>query len=348
MWNHLRANLWLLFFSLLLCSVLYPLILWVIGQSVFPDQAEGSLVRDREGKVIGSELIAQPFTDRDGNAKDEYFQPRPSAVSYKADASGASNWGASNYQLRDRVARALGPIAKYGEGSPKNGRLVGADVERWFQQDRFQGKLGLVAQWGEAHPTLAQNWVKANKANAAYVEEWQKQHPNEVAAWIKDHPSTPEPKAEDLAVPFFVSFSKAHPGTWPSQVEHKTPAGQTEKRVEPVREGSDIQAYFFNMWRQENPSVSLQLVPADLVMASGSGLDPHITLKNARYQLDRVAGAWAEKTRGNKAAVRKEIEALLDEKAAAPFGGLIGVKLINVLEVNLALRERYQNRSEAR
>src|SRR6266849_6418971 len=301
MWKHLRANLWLLFLSLVLCSVLYPFVLWVIGQSIFPDKAQGSLLRDRDGRVIGSRLIAQPFADKDGNAKDEYFQPRPSAASYKADASGASNWGASNYQLRDRVARALGPIVKYGNSSPQRGQAVGPDVERWFQKDQFQGKPGIVAQWAEAHPTLAQNWVKADKANAFYVEEWQKQHPDEIAAWVKDNPDKPEPKPEDLAVRFFVSYSKSHPGTWPSQVEHKMPGGQIEKRVEPVREGSEIQAYFFDMWRLENPEVSLQNVPADMVMASGSGLDPHITLKNARYQLDRVVATWAEKTKGDKA-----------------------------------------------
>jgi K+-transporting ATPase ATPase C chain len=322
-------------------------VLWVIGQTIFPDKAHGSLLHDRDGKVIGSRLIAQPFTDKDGNAKDEYFQPRPSAASFKADASGASNWGASNYQLRDRVARALGPIVKYGNGSSKRGQPVGPDMERWFQKNQFQGKPSIVAQWAVAHPTLAQNWVKADKANASYVEEWQKQHPDEVAAWIKENPDNHAPKPEDLAVSFFVSYSKSHPGAWPSQVEHKVAGGQIEKRMEPGRVGSDIQAYFFDMWRQENPEISLQDVPADMVMASGSGLDPHITLKNARYQLDRVAAAWAEKTKGDRARIQQEIEDLLNQKAEAPLGGLVGVKLVNVLEVNLALRERFGSRTGA-
>src|SRR5690242_18726714 len=107
MLSHLRANLWLLSLTLLLCCVLYPLMLWVVGQILFPDQAEGSLIRGADGKLLGSRLIAQPFS------KDEYFQPRPSAVSYKADVSGASNWSASNHLLRDRVARQLGPMLNY-------------------------------------------------------------------------------------------------------------------------------------------------------------------------------------------------------------------------------------------
>ena len=101
------------------------------------------------------------------------------------------------------------------------------------------------------------------------------------------------------------------------------------------------------MWRQEHPQADLEPVPADMVMASGSCLDPHITLKNALYQLDRVAGKWAEVTRRDPAQVRKEIEGMLNERAEAPLGGLAGVKLVNVLEMNLALRDRHQQAKKA-
>ena len=141
---HLRANLWLLALTVLLCSVLYPLVLLGIGQTVFHDKAQGSLLTDAQGHPIGSQLIAQPFT------ADEYFQPRPSAASYNAAASGASNWAASNYLLRDRVARQLGPIVKYRSG-PKKGQPVGPDIESWFQKDQFDGKPGIVAQWAALH-----------------------------------------------------------------------------------------------------------------------------------------------------------------------------------------------------
>lgn len=95
------------------------------------------------------------------------------------------------------------------------------------------------------------------------------------------------------------------------------------------------------MWRQEHPDEDLEEVPADMVTASGSGLDPHITMENALYQLDRAAGAWAKKTNGNEAKVRQDIQQLLQDKADAPLGGLAGVPLVNVLEVNLALRSGY-------
>ena len=327
---HLRANLWLLGLTVLLCCVLYPLTLLVIGRGLFPDKAAGSLIFEN-GKPTGSHLIAQPFSS------DEYFQPRPSAASYNAGASAGSNYGANNPKLRYRVAQALGPIVKYRSG-PKRGQLAGPDIEKWFGQDRFKGEPHLVAQWAEIYPSSAQDWVKTDKLNSEHVSSWQAAHSKEVEEWLKKKEIS-DPKPEDLAVPFFISFSHTFPGTWPGRVEKKTADGNTVKRIEPVAEDTNIQANFFDMWLQEHRDVELMEVPADLVMASGSGLDPHITLMNAHYQLDRVTDAWVKKTGREAIEVRILIESLLKGKASAPFGGLAGVKLINVLEVNLELRE---------
>jgi len=327
---YFSKSLLLLTFAVTICCGLYPLVLWVIGQTVFPDQANGSLLRGRDGQPVGSRLIAQPFT------KDEYFQPRPSAISYDASASGPSNLSASNYTLRARVASTLGPIVKY-RGGAKAGQLVAPDVEAWFQQDTYKGAPHVVAQWADAHNSLAQAWVKADPTHAQYVTDWANQHADVVAQWVKDNPDTPKPEAADLAVVFFEHFSTDHPGAFPAAVTHE---GGTAA-IEPVREGTDIQATFFDMWRDEHPREDLAEVPSDLVMASGSGLDPHITLENAEYQLDRVAAAWAKDTSRDPAQVRGEIEAVLQTNATAPFGGAVGVRMINVLEVNLQLRNRY-------
>ncbi|MBI5092541.1 MAG: potassium-transporting ATPase subunit C [Candidatus Hydrogenedentes bacterium] len=332
---HLRANLWLLGLTIVLCSVIYPLVLWGIGQTVFTEKAEGSMITGAKGEVIGSHLIAQPFTT------DEYFQPRPSAASYKGEASGGTNWAASNYLLRDRVARQLGPVVKYASG-PKKGQLAAPDIEAWFQKDQYAGKPGIVAQWANAHSTVAQNWVKADEMNGNYVTAWQKTHDVEVAQWKTANPDNTDPKPEDLAVPFFTSFSKSYPGTFPSAVEHKSPDGRTEKTVEPVKAGTDIQSVFFDMWTHEHPDADLEKVPGDMVTASFSGLDPHITLDNANWQLDRVAAAWAKRTGADPANTRGEIEQLLREKTFAPLGGLVGESLVNVLEMNITLQGRYQ------
>ena len=105
---------------------------------------------------------------------------------------------------------------------------------------------------------------------------------------------------------------------------------------------------FFDLWPQAHPDVDLQPVPADMVTTSGSGLDPDITLGNALWQLDnRVAAAGLKKTSRNEQELHKEIEKLLQEKSAAPLGGLVGVPLVNVPEINLALRDCYQRPAEA-
>jgi K+-transporting ATPase ATPase C chain len=332
--RHLSKSLLLLGFSVVLCCGVYPLAVWAVGQAVFPFQANGSLLRGPDGTVVGSRLIAQPFT------RDEYFHPRPSAASYDASASASSTLAPSNYLLRDRVARALGPIVKY-RGGAKAGQLVGPNVEAWFQKDRFQGQPHIVAQWADAHNALAQGWVKVDPANAAFVDEWAKGHPDKVAQWVKDNPDTSAPAATDLAVVFFEDWSATAPGKFPSAVEHTGADGTSTKGVEPVTEGTDIQSIFFDMWRQDHPDVAIEDVPADMVTTSGSGLDPDITLENARFQLDRVASAWAQDTKRDSSQVRAEIESMLREHARAPFGGLVGEQMLNVLEMNLELRKRY-------
>lgn len=118
-------------------------------------------------------------------------------------------------------------------------------------------------------------------------------------------------------------------------------AKEPRKALTRVRESAEIQNAFYPMWRQENPNVDLAPAPADMVMASGSGIDPHITLQNALYQLDRVAEVWAAKSKSGAAKVKSDIEALLRAHARAPLFGLAGVELINVLEINVAIRKKF-------
>jgi len=334
MLTYISKSLWLLVSTVVICCLIYPLAVWAIGQTFFPFTANGSMVTGSDGKQVGSLLIAQPFT------KDEYFWPRPSAASYDASASASSTLAASNYLLRDRVARMLGPIVKYKSG-PKAGQLVAPDVEAWFQRDRYQGKAATVAQWADNHNELTQSWVSADPSHAQYVNDWAKRHKAAVADWIKQNPGTPQPQASDLAVLFFENFSKSNPGKFPSQVTTQLPNGKTQIAIEPVASGSDIQSIFFDMWRQDHPDADLADVPGDMVTASGSGLDPDITMDNAQYQLDRVASKWASELKRDPAQVRGEINAILQSDADAPMYGLFGEKMVNVLRVNLELRKRF-------
>ncbi|MFP7493067.1 potassium-transporting ATPase subunit KdpC [Terribacillus saccharophilus] len=87
--------------SLVLCSVLYPLAVTGIGQLLFPYQADGSLMEDENGSVIGSELIGQTFTDP------ALFQGRVSSIDNDASGSGTPNYAPSNPELIYRTEETL-------------------------------------------------------------------------------------------------------------------------------------------------------------------------------------------------------------------------------------------------
>ena len=87
-----------IFISLsVLTGILYPLVVTVLGEGLFPHQARGSILY-LDGKAVGSELIAQKFVS------DKYFWPRPSAADYATVPSGASNAGPISEGLQKAVA----------------------------------------------------------------------------------------------------------------------------------------------------------------------------------------------------------------------------------------------------
>ncbi|BBI51722.1 potassium-transporting ATPase KdpC subunit [Vreelandella olivaria] len=80
-----------------LLGLVYPLATTTVGGWLFPEQAQGSLVRDAEGRVIGSSLVSQTFVS------DEYFIGRPSAAGNDAGGVSGSNLAPSNEALRERA-----------------------------------------------------------------------------------------------------------------------------------------------------------------------------------------------------------------------------------------------------
>jgi K+-transporting ATPase ATPase C chain len=293
---HLRANLILLLGTLVLCCVLYPLALLVVGKVCFPANAAGSLMDGPDGIPVGSRLIAQEFKS------DEWFQPRPSAAGYKADASQGSNWAASNPRLRDRIARQLATTVSYRRGT--RSRTVQEDVEAWFA-----AKPDRLAAWVKASKVVAEGWVAGNTTA--------------VDAWKADN-----------AGDFWETFGAKHPRAVPT-VENDT--------IVPAIGGPAVQTWYFDSWLKENPErlKDIEPVPADAVLASGSGLDPHITLTNARSQAERVINAWAAKSNRQAGEVRTVVEAVLKDSAFTPLFGLAdGEALVNVLEANVELAKR--------
>ena len=190
-----------------LLGVVYPLATTVVANGLFHHRAGGSFV-SQHGKTIGSSLIGQGFVDASGKPDPRYFQPRPSAGSYDAMASGGTNLGPSNPKL---IAPASGPDC-------------------------------------------------------------------------------------------FVVDSSCYTDTVPGRID---------------------------AYRQLNELTADAPVPVDAVTASSSGLDPEISVANARLQVRRVAVA-------RKLSVATVL-GLVDKHTEARQWGFLGERRVNVLELNLAL-----------
>lgn len=110
-------TLWVAVRAVLLFTVVlgfgYTFAVTGIAQVAFPAQADGSLVEDDSGAVVGSELIGQSFTAADGNPLPQYFQSRPSAAGdgYDGGASSGSNWGPENQDLIAAITERKEQIA---------------------------------------------------------------------------------------------------------------------------------------------------------------------------------------------------------------------------------------------
>jgi len=106
----LRPALSLMMLMTAITGVIYPLTVTGIAQLAFPQQANGSLIRDNAGQVQGSALIAQAFTG------DGWFHPRPSAGAFATVSSAASNLAPSNPALATRVKDSAAQLVVADQG----------------------------------------------------------------------------------------------------------------------------------------------------------------------------------------------------------------------------------------
>lgn len=120
--NHVRPAALMLIMFTVLTGVIYPAAVTGLAQALFSSQANGSLILAPDGKVSGSALIGQPFSDP------KYFWGRPSATApypYNAGASSGSNQGPTNPALADAVKAR---IAVLREADPGNSAQVPVDL----------------------------------------------------------------------------------------------------------------------------------------------------------------------------------------------------------------------------
>lgn len=153
----LRASLVFAVVILLGMGLLYSLSGTAIGSLLFPQQANGSIV-SRDGKPVGSLLVAQPFTDA------RYFQPRPSAAGYNPISAAGSNQARSNPDLRKRIDETRAAVAARDGIAAENvpGELVtqsGGGLDPDISPDGAQVQIARVAQARGLDPAQVERLV---------------------------------------------------------------------------------------------------------------------------------------------------------------------------------------------
>ena len=163
-------------------AIAYPLIMIAFGQIVFPFQANGSLLKNAKGDVVGSALIGQPFT------ADKYFNSRPSTTSYstadpqkddagvlKTGVSGASNLAPSNPALLDRIK---------GKSDPDPKKAIEGDLPR-LQKAGVKPTADLIYTSGSSlDPHITPDGAAAQIARVAKTRNLQ---PNQLEDLIKQN-----------------------------------------------------------------------------------------------------------------------------------------------------------------
>jgi potassium-transporting ATPase KdpC subunit len=279
--QHVAALRLLIVFTVVL-GIGYPIVITIIAQIPgLQHRADGSLIH-LDGKVVGSAVIGQAFTDAKGNPIPKYFQTRPSAGDYDPTATGASNLGPESI-----VDTLPNPAVKGDTGtqslltqvcarSKAIGELNGVDGQRPYCTADGTGAVLSV--------------IRSNGLTGKVVK---------VVSVNQECPATP--------------FIATYDGV---QVTCATYGGDYAiGQIVPVRGAG-------KSW-PANP------VPPDAVTASGSGLDPDISVAYARLQTPRVARA-----RGLSTA---EVTSLVNKYTSGRTLGFMGEPSVNVLQLNLAL-----------
>lgn len=296
-WAALRALLVLTAIT----GLAYPAFIWLVAQMPgLRDQAEGSIL-SANGKPVGSRLIGQLFTDKDGNALPQYFQSRPSAAGngYDPTSTGGSSLGPESIldTPADPSQLAAGKSASDAGFKPSLLTIVCTRSAAVASLEGLAKEAGArpFCTGGGVGAVLSVIGPRDARGNVS--------HPTRVVSVNEPCQSTPAP------------FLALYRGV----------------RVECAKYGEDYsigQTVPIRGAASANPTV-----PADAVTASGSGLDPNISPDYADMQVARVA-----KTRHVSADQIREIVA---QNRSGRELGFFGEPCVNVLQLNLQLDHRY-------
>jgi K+-transporting ATPase ATPase C chain len=299
-WAALRALLALT----VITGVIYPLAIWGIAQLPgLHDKAEGSIVSvsgaSGSKRPVGSTLIGQSFTDKNGNPLPQYFQSRPSAAGpagYDPTASGASNLGPESIVDTPADPAKLTPGADPADAGFKPSLLT--------QVCSRSRAIGLLERVDGGRPFCTGDGVGA------------------VLSVIG-----PRDQAGNVTQPVsVVSVNEpcSQPGSPPTIVFQRLYQGVP---VQCAQYGRDYSAGRLVPIRGSAPDQPE--VPPDAVTASASGLDPDISSAYAELQVARVA-------RARGISVGQVRDAVRHNQHGRMFG-FVGEPVVNVLAVNLEL-----------
>lgn len=297
-WAALRALLVLT----VITGLAYPMVIWGVAQIPgLKNKADGSTVT-LNGKIVGSSLIGQLFTDAKGAVLPQYFQGRPSnagADGYDPTASGAGNLGPES------IVDTPGDPAQIKAGKS----AADAGFKPSLLTQVCTRSYAVAATEGLVHTAGARPFCTSDGVGA-------------VLSVIG-----PRDAAGNVARPVrAISLNQPCEST-------KAPFPETYEgvRVECATYGEDYRTGQIVAIRG-SASADPQ-VPADAVTAGGSGLDPDISVAYADLQVARIANA-------RRISV-DQVRAVLRGNTTGRTLGFIGEPRVNVLQVNLALDQKY-------
>src|SRR5690348_16696048 len=306
--NFVRMH-WAAFRALLVLTVItglaYPLFIWLVAQLPgLHDKAEGTMLT-ANGKPVGSKLIGQLFTDKDGSPLPQYFQSRPSAAGngYDPLSSGASNLGPESIvdTPADPSQLAAGKSASDAGFKPS---LLTTVCSRSAAVGQVEGVSGSrpFCTGGGVGAVLSVIGPRDARGNVV--------HPTRVVSVNEPCQTTSQTPG-----PFLATYNGV--------------------RVECTKYGEDYSIGQLVPIRGAAPVKPA--VPADAVTTSGSGLDPNISPAYADIQVARVAGARGVTT-------AQVLDAVHRNQRGRPLG-VFGEPVVNVLALNLELDREFPVKS---